>query len=43
MTLTYYPEFKEFYQAIYNFFKYINKYHEKLKTLITLKFQIIRT
>ncbi len=40
---TYYSQFEEFYQAIYNFFKYISKYHEKLKTLITLRFQIIRT
>ena len=39
---TYYPNFGEFYQAIYDFFGNIEEYYEQLKTLITLKFQIIK-
>lgn len=39
---TYYPTFEEFYHATSSFFKDIKKYQEELKTIITLKFEIIK-
>jgi len=37
----YYHTFKKFAKAIYNFFKNIEQYQAELKTLLTLKFEII--
>ena len=38
----YYPSFQSFYQAIDNFFKNFSDYEKELRTLLTLKFQIIK-
>lgn len=37
----YYPTFKEFKDAVYEFFKNFKQYKSELKTLLTLKFEII--
>ena len=38
----YYPSFQSFYQAIDNFFKNFSDYEKELRSLLTLKFQIIK-
>lgn len=37
----YYPTFKEFKNAVYEFFKNFKQYKSEMKTLLTLKFEII--
>lgn len=38
----YYPSFQSFYQAIDNFFKNFSDYEKELRSLLNLKFQIIK-